>query len=79
MLLPSTLTISFAVILEKCGARPTFLGYGGFPGSACISVNDQVIHGIPSADVVLKEGDIVKIDVEQHFTDLSGTVPILLP
>ena len=34
--------------IEKCGAKPSFLGYGGFPGSACISVNDQVIHGIPS-------------------------------
>ena len=49
--------------IEKCGARPSFLGYGGFPGSACISVNSQVIHGIPSDKVVLKEGDIVKIDV----------------
>ena len=48
--------------IEKCGARPSFLGYGGFPGSACISVNSQVIHGIPSDKVVLKEGDIVKID-----------------
>ncbi|MBQ7474321.1 MAG: type I methionyl aminopeptidase [Clostridia bacterium] len=49
--------------IEKCGARPSFLGYGGFPGSACISVNEQVIHGIPSPDIILKEGDIVKIDV----------------
>ena len=49
--------------IEKCGAKPSFLGYGGFPASACISVNDQVIHGIPSANVILKEGDIVKIDV----------------
>ena len=40
--------------IEKCGAKPTFLGYGGFPGSACISINDQVIHGIPSKNVVLK-------------------------
>ena len=35
--------------IEKCGARPSFLGYGGFPGSACISINEEVIHGIPSA------------------------------
>ena len=49
--------------IEKCGAKPSFLGYGGFPGSACISINDQVIHGIPSADKILQEGDIVKIDV----------------
>ncbi len=58
--------------IEKCGARPTFLGYGGFPGSACISINDQVIHGIPSADVVLKEGDIVKIDVGATYHGFVG-------
>ena len=49
--------------IEKCGATPSFLGYGGFPGSACISINDEVIHGIPSSKVILNEGDIVKIDV----------------
>ena len=49
--------------IKKCGAKPTFLGYGGFPGSACISINDEVIHGIPSHKRVLKNGDIVKIDV----------------
>ena len=49
--------------IEKCGARPSFLGYGGFPASACISLNEEVIHGIPSGDRFLKEGDIVKIDV----------------
>lgn len=49
--------------IEKCGARPSFLGLYGFPGSACISINEQVIHGIPSKDVVLEEGDIVKVDV----------------
>ena len=49
--------------IEKCGAKPSFLGYGGFPGSACISINDEVIHGIPSPKKYLREGDIVKIDV----------------
>ena len=44
------------------GARPNFKGLYGFPGTACISVNDQVIHGIPSKKVVLREGDIVSID-----------------
>lgn len=58
--------------IEKCGARPTFLGYGGFPGSACISINDQVIHGIPSKDVILKEGDIVKIDVGATYQGFVG-------
>ena len=47
----------------KCGATPSFLGYGGFPGSACISINNEVIHGIPSDRVILNDGDIVKIDV----------------
>ena len=41
------------------GARPTFLGYGGFPASACISINDEIIHGIPSHKRVIREGDIV--------------------
>ena len=45
------------------GAVPSFLGYGGFPGSICKSVNEQVVHGIPSKDVILREGDIVGIDV----------------
>ena len=58
--------------IEKCGARPSFLGYGGFPGSACISVNQQVIHGIPSSDVVLKEGDIVKVDVGAFIDGYHG-------
>ena len=49
--------------IESHGAKPSFLGYGGFPASACISVNEQVIHGIPSKKVILKSGDIVKIDV----------------
>ena len=46
--------------IKKNGAKPTFLGYGGFPGSACISINDEVIHGIPSHKRILKNGDIVK-------------------
>ena len=58
--------------IEKCGAKPTFLGYGGFPGSACISVNDEVIHGIPSVDKILKEGDIVKIDVGAFYNGYTG-------
>lgn len=58
--------------IEKCGAKPSFLGYGGFPGSACISINNQVIHGIPSSKVILKEGDIVKIDVGATFHGFVG-------
>ncbi len=58
--------------IEKCGARPSFLGYGGFPGSACISINDQIIHGIPSSKAVLKEGDIVKVDVGAFIDGFHG-------
>ena len=58
--------------IEKCGAKPSFLGYGGFPGSACISVNNQVIHGIPSQHVYLEEGDIVKLDVGAYIHGFHG-------
>ena len=49
--------------IRKQGAVPSFLNYNGFPASACISINDEVIHGIPSKKRVLKEGDIVSVDV----------------
>ncbi len=52
--------------IEKHKATPSFLGYGGFPASACISVNEEVIHGIPSSRV-LCEGDIVKVDVGTFY------------
>ena len=58
--------------IESSGAVPSFLGYGGFPGSACISVNDEVIHGIPSKKKILEEGDIVKIDVGARFRGYNG-------
>lgn len=49
-------------VIRDAGAIPSFKGYHGFPGSICSSVNDVVVHGIPSADVVLAEGDLVSID-----------------
>ena len=58
--------------IEKCGAKPSFLGYGGFPASACISINDEVIHGIPSDSRILAEGDIVKIDVGAFYKGFHG-------
>ena len=58
--------------IVKSGAVPSFLGYGGFPGSACISVNDEVIHGIPSEKKILREGDIVKIDVGARYRGYNG-------
>ena len=58
--------------IEKQGATPSFLGYGGFPASACISVNNVVIHGIPSKKQVLKEGDIVSVDVGAFYEGFHG-------
>ena len=58
--------------IEKAGAIPSFLGYGGFPASACISVNNVVIHGIPSKKQILKPGDIVSIDVGANYEGFNG-------
>ncbi len=58
--------------IEKSGAKPSFLGYGGFPGSACISVNEEIIHGIPRANKILREGDIVKLDVGACYKGFHG-------
>ena len=64
--------------IKSCGAKPSFLGYGGFPGCACISVNDEVIHGIPGSRV-LQEGDIVSVDVgafiDGFHCDCAATFP----
>ena len=58
--------------IEKCGATPSFLGYNGFPGSACISIGKEVIHGIPSNKVIIREGDIVKVDVGARYRGYNG-------
>ena len=62
--------------IQKSGATPTFLGYGGFPASVCLSVNDEVIHGIPGPRVI-QEGDIVSVDVgatwKGYVGDCAGT------
>ena len=66
--------------IEKSGAKPSFLGLYGFPGSACISVNDEVIHGIPSKKKILHEGDIVKVDLgacyKGYHGDSARTIPV---
>ena len=74
----STKEIDKAVneFIRKSGAIPTFLGYGGFPGSACISVNEVVIHGIPGKRTI-RNGDIVSVDVgatyKGYVGDCAGT------
>lgn len=57
--------------IESQGAKPSFLGYGGFPASACISVNETVIHGIPGKRVI-HEGDIVSVDVGAYINGYHG-------
>ncbi len=63
---PGVSTLELDAVAEEVirgrGAVPTFLGYQGFPGSICASVNEVVVHGIPAADIVLAEGDLVSID-----------------
>ena len=58
--------------IESEGAKPSFLGYNGFPASACISVNDVVIHGIPNKTCRIKSGDIVSIDIGAFFEGFHG-------
>lgn len=65
---------------KDLGVIPAFKGYQGFPASFCISINDEVVHGIPSADRILKEGDIVGIDFgviyKGYFGDSARTFPV---
>ena len=61
------------------GADPSFRGYGGCPGTACSSVNEEVIHGIPSSDRVLREGDIVSVDVGACIDGFHGDNAFTFP
>ncbi len=62
------------------GGVPAFKGYRGFPGSLCVSINEQVVHGIPSKKVILREGDIVSVDfgvqLKGFFGDAAVTIPV---
>lgn len=67
-------------IRSHAGATAAFKGLYGFPASVCISVNEEIVHGIPTAKRVLREGDIVSLDfgvkLEGYFTDAAITVPV---
>ncbi len=71
--------IAYDFIISK-GAKPSFLHYNGFPGSICASPNDWVVHGIPSKDVVLAEGDIISIDMgaykDGYHSDAARTYAV---
>ena len=59
-------------IIKENRAIPTFLGYHGFPGCICASINEEVVHGIPSENRILKEGDIISVDVGATYMGLVG-------
>src|SRR3954452_2956933 len=67
-------------VLARRGAQSNFLGYHGFPAVVCTSPNDVIVHGIPRADVVLQQGDILSIDcgaiIEGWHADAAITVPV---
>jgi methionyl aminopeptidase len=73
---PGITTLEIDKIVEQVirdnNAIPSFKGYGGFPGSACTSVNEQVVHGIPSEEVVLKDGDIISVDIGAIYKGYHG-------
>lgn len=58
--------------IVSCGATPSSLGYYGFPGSACVSVNEVVVHGIPDENVIIKDGDIVSVDITAEKNGYNG-------
>ncbi|MGB9415345.1 MAG: type I methionyl aminopeptidase [Acidobacteriaceae bacterium] len=69
-----------ATMIEEAGAKPAFKGYHGFPCVLCTSLNDQVVHGIPSAKTVLREGDILSVDcgavIDGYYGDSAITIPV---
>jgi methionyl aminopeptidase len=84
MVRPGVSTLALDEFAERlilaAGAKPAFKGYRGYPKTLCTSVNNEVIHGIPSKDAVLKQGDILSIDVgaivEGFYGDAAITVPV---
>jgi len=81
---PGVTTLQLDQLAEKFARKnnaiPAFKGYRGFPGSLCVSLNDQVVHGIPSRKVILKEGDILSMDFgvkyQGYYGDAAITVPV---
>jgi len=58
--------------IKSCGAEPSFLGYSGYPASICTSIDEMVVHGIPSDDTVIKDGQIVSVDVGVVYNGWQG-------
>lgn len=83
LICPGISTLELDKSVEKfiidSGAVPSFLGYDGFPGSICASVNQVVVHGIPSERVILQEGDIISIDVGAIYKGYNGDAARTFP
>jgi methionyl aminopeptidase len=77
---PGMTTLDLDAIFEKhvrdSGAVPTFKGYRGFPASLCVSINEEIVHGIPSAARVLKEGDLLKLDAGATYKGYVGDAAV---
>ena len=65
--------------IKSQNAVPSFKNYGGFPATICASVNDTIVHGIPSADIILKEGDIISVDVGAKYKGYHGDAARTFP
>ena len=65
--------------VKKRGAKPSFKGYRGFPASLCVSINEEVVHGVPSPERVLREGDIVSLDFGDIYQGFQGDASITVP
>ena len=65
--------------IENCGGTPSFLGYDGYPASICASVNEMVVHGIPSPEIILQEGDIISVDVGVIYKGYNGDAARTFP
>ncbi|PAT02504.1 type I methionyl aminopeptidase [Candidatus Izimaplasma bacterium ZiA1] len=59
-------------VIKKQNALPSFKGYNGFPASACTSINNQVVHGIPDKNIILQDGDIISIDIGAYYRGYHG-------
>lgn len=65
--------------IRQMGATPSFKGYHGFPGSICSSINNEVVHGIPSAKKVIRAGDVLKVDTGAYYQGFHGDSCITIP
>lgn len=83
MIKPGVSTADLDAVTEEMirqhGAIPSFKGYGGFPASLCTSINEEVVHGIPSPERILAEGDIISLDVGAVYEGWHGDAAITVP